>query len=205
MYWLFLSVALWGIVHSILASDAAKAWFNFRLGEGVKRFYRFGYNVFSVVSFLPVLWLMGTLPDRVLYRIPAPWLYLTLSVQFLAAILEMIGILHTDTLSFIGLRQLFEGKERSSPLVLRGLYRWVRHPLYTAGLVLIWLMPVMTVNLLVVCAAATFYIIVGAYFEERKLLRAYGASYAAYQLVTPMLVPGLIFRCREWKNERQTE
>jgi protein-S-isoprenylcysteine O-methyltransferase Ste14 len=194
MLWLILSVFLWGIVHSILASQGTKAWLRCRFGEGVMRFYRFGYNLFAALSFLPVLWLAAVLPDRDLYRIPSPWLYLTLAGQLLAVVLEGIGLLQTDTLSFIGLRQLIEGEEKPAPLVMRGLYRWVRHPLYTAGLLFLWLTPVMTVNLLTLCAAATIYIIVGAYFEERKLLREYGAAYAEYQASTPMLIPGLWFR-----------
>jgi protein-S-isoprenylcysteine O-methyltransferase Ste14 len=38
------------------------------------------------------------------------------------------------------------------------------------------------------------YVLVGAYFEERKLRREFGAQYAAYQAVTPMLIPGLRLR-----------
>lgn len=194
MVWLILSVFLWGLVHSILASQGAKAWLRRRFGEGVMRVYRFGYNLFSALSFLPILWLAAVLPDRVLYRIPAPWLYLSLGGQLLAAVLLTIGLLQTDTLAFIGLRQLIEGGERPAPLVVRGLYRWVRHPLYTAGLLFLWLTPVMTLNLLALYAAATIYIIAGAYFEERKLLREYGAAYAEYRASTPMLIPGLLFR-----------
>ncbi len=194
MFWLILSVFSWGIVHSILASQGAKDGLRRRWRQGAMRFYRLGYNLFSALSFLPVLWLVVALPDRELYRIPAPWLYMTLAGQLLAGALLLIGLLQTDTLAFIGLRQLLEGEEKPAPLVVHGLYRWVRHPLYTAGLLFIWLTPVMTVNLLTLCAAATIYIIVGAYFEERKLLREYGAAYAEYQASTPMLIPGLWLR-----------
>jgi len=194
IFYILLSMLAWGIIHSLLAAAAFKERMQRAFGPSSMRFYRFGYNVFSVLSFLPILWLAAVLPDRDLYRIPAPWLYLTLAGQLLAVVLEGIGLLQTDTLSFIGLRQLIEGEERPVPLVLRGLYRWVRHPLYTAGLLFIWLTPVMTVNLLALCAAATVYIMVGAYFEERKLLREYGAAYAEYQASTPMLIPGLLFR-----------
>ena len=157
------------------------------------RFYRFGYNIFSVVSFLPILWLMIALPDQVFYRIPAPWIYLSLAGQLAAVVLLVVGVLQTDTLSFVGLRQLFEGKERSSQLVTSGLYHWVRHPLYAAGLLFIWLTPVMSQNSLVVIIVATVYILVGAFYEERKLEWEFGAAYREYKAVTPMLIPGLIF------------
>jgi protein-S-isoprenylcysteine O-methyltransferase Ste14 len=128
-----------------------------------------------------------------LYQIPAPWMYLSLAGQLTAVVLLVVGVLQTDTLSFVGLRQLFEGKERSSQLVTSGLYHWVRHPLYAAGLLFIWLTPVMSQNSLVVIIAATVYILMGAFFEERKLELEFGAAYREYKAVTPMLIPGLIF------------
>jgi len=191
--WLILAVLIWGIVHSVLASLESKAWFRSTLGDGVMRYYRFGYNVFSVVSFAPILLLIAVLPDRVLYHIPAPWLYLFLVGQVGATIMLVVGVLQTDTLSFIGLRQLFERSERSSKLITSGLYRWIRHPLYTAGLVFIWLTPIMSQNSLIVFFALTIYILIGAYFEERKLEREFGSAYAEYKAATPMLIPGLVF------------
>jgi len=140
---------------------------------------------------------MAVLSDRVLYQIPAPWVYLSLAGQIVALVLLIVGVLQTDTLSFVGLRQLFEGKERPSKMVTQGLYRWVRHPLYTAALLFIWLTPVMSENILVVIISATIYIFVGAWFEERKLEREFGAAYAEYKTVTPMLIPGLVF----WRNK----
>ena len=55
-------------------------------------------------------------------------------------------------------------------LVTSGLYRFVRHPLYTTGLLFLWLTTTMTVSQLNVYVGATIYIFIGAYFEERKLL-----------------------------------
>ena len=64
---------------------------------------------------------------------------------------------------------------------------------YTFGLLFIWLTPVVTLNSLTVYIGATIYILVGAYFEERKLLREFGEAYAEYKRTTPMLIPGLVF------------
>ncbi|NOH03709.1 MAG: isoprenylcysteine carboxylmethyltransferase family protein [Chloroflexi bacterium] len=75
----------------------------------------------------------------------------------------------------------------------RGLYRLVRHPLYTFSLVFIWLTPVMSQNSLALYTGATLYLLIGAYFEERKLLRDFGEAYAEYKRKTPMLIPGLTF------------
>lgn len=194
IFWLTLAVMVWGIIHSVTASLGAKEWARRVLGNSGRRFYRLAYNLFSVISFIPILWLMAVLPDRVLYQIPAPWVYISLTGQITAVVLLVIGVLQTDTLSFVGLRQLFEGKERPSKMITIGLYRWVRHPLYTAALLFIWLTPVMSENSLVVIISVTIYIFVGAWFEERKLEREFGVAYAEYKAVTPMLIPGLVFK-----------
>lgn len=193
LLWLMIAVLTWGFVHSLTASLRVKEWVRRRWGDRAFRYYRFAYNVFSVVSFTPILWLMAVLPDHVLYRIPAPWIYLSLVGQLVAVLILVVGVLQTDTLSFVGLRQLFEGRERPSQLVTHGLYRWIRHPLYTGGLLFIWLTPVMTRNTLIVTIAATSYILIGALFEERKLEREFGAAYRQYKAATPMLIPGLKF------------
>ena len=186
--------AVWGIVHSLLASFALKDFFRKTLGDGFMRVYRLGYNIFSVLSLLPILWLMWILPNAVVYLIPAPWKYLMLVGQGIAAFLLLYGVLQTDTLSFVGLRQLVEPGSKPGTLVTSGLYRFVRHPLYSAGLLFLWLTTTMTINQLIVYISATIYIFIGAYFEERKLLREYGSAYAEYKSVTPMIIPGLLFR-----------
>jgi protein-S-isoprenylcysteine O-methyltransferase Ste14 len=56
---------------------------------------------------------------------------------------------------------------------------------------LIWLLPILTWNLLALNLGLTAYVFIGAYFEERKLLLEFGESYAEYRKRTPMLIPGL--------------
>jgi protein-S-isoprenylcysteine O-methyltransferase Ste14 len=188
MFWLILYIAVWGVVHSWLASLGVKDGLHRRLGEAGSRLYRLAYNVFSVATFAPILLLMRRLPDHVLYTIPPPWLYLTLTIQGVAALCLLASILQTGALAFIGLKQL-GGTAENSGLVTGGFYRYVRHPMYFFGLVILWLTPIMTINLLMVFAALTVYLLVGAWFEERKLHRMFGAEYAAYKSHTPMLIP----------------
>jgi protein-S-isoprenylcysteine O-methyltransferase Ste14 len=46
-------------------------------------------------------------------------------------------------------------------------------------------------NLLALNLGLTAYILIGAYFEERKLMLEFGESYAEYREHTPMHIPGL--------------
>ena len=187
----FLATLAYGLVHSILASLWAKSRAQQWLGSLAERGYRLAYNLFATVSLLPVLALPALLPDRRLYVIPFPWVLLSSGVQLLALAALGIGLLQTGVVSFLGLRQLVRSPGKEAPsLVAKGLYRYVRHPLYTAGLVLIWLVPVMSVNLLALNLGLSLYILVGTYYEERKLRREFGADYEAYMRRTPMLIPG---------------
>lgn len=198
MVWLVLAVLLWGLVHSLLASVRAKEWARQVGGPTAGRFYRLAYNLFAGLSFVPVLAIAILTPDRLLYRLPLPWAGLLVLGQGLAVAALVAGFRQTDAWEFLGLRQLGGDEDPGGSLgtsrgqlVISGLYRYVRHPLYSAGLAFIWLMPLMTANLLVINLALTLYMVVGAYFEERKLRREFGQAYAAYAAATPMFIPFL--------------
>jgi protein-S-isoprenylcysteine O-methyltransferase Ste14 len=187
---IFLAVLLYSLLHSLLASLRAKALARHWFGPAVDRLYRLGYNLLAALSLLPLLALPALLPDHRLYVIPYPWILLTATFQGLAILGLIIGLLQTGPWSFFGLQQLYRPeKVTTQKLVIHGLYRWVRHPLYTTGLMLIWLIPVMTINLLALIVSLSLYLIVGAHVEERKLILEFGQTYREYQKRTPMLIP----------------
>ena len=192
---LIFAIVLWGFVHSLLVTPGTRARVRQWFGAGSDRWYRLAYNIFSIVTFMPILGLVAMDPGETLYVIPSPWSYLALAGQLLAVAALGVGLLQTGLWTFLGFEQLLVKSEGgNAQMVTRGLYRWVRHPLYTAGLVFIWLTPVMTVNLLVLNIGLTIYLVVGAIFEERKLVREFGAAYRDYQENVPMLIPGMIRR-----------
>jgi protein-S-isoprenylcysteine O-methyltransferase Ste14 len=163
-------------------------------GRAYRRFYRLFFSVTGALTAFPLLILVILLPDQTIYIIPAPWAYGTLLVQGLAAAILVVGVLQTGALSFVGLRQALSGDtvvQTHEKLVTGGLYRWVRHPLYTASLLFIWLVPVMTWNILAVNLGLTTYLLVGSVFEERKLAQQFGKDYEEYRSRTPRIVPGI--------------
>ena len=188
---------LWGVVHSILASHGFKHLVRQAVGaDAFYRLYRLAYNLFSFASLFPIAAMLVVFPDRLLYAIPEPWNYLTTLIQGLAAIALVAGVMQTGPMEFSGLAQLMPsyGESKPSELVTSGLYAYVRHPLYIAGLVFIWFSTEMTVNRLALWVVFSAYTIIGAFFEERKLLKDFGSVYAEYKSKTPMLIPRLIHR-----------
>ena len=188
----FLGVLIYGIVHSLLASTSVKSFVRRSFGSRTDLWYRLAFNILAIISLLPVLALPALLPDKTIYVITTPWIYLMLLGHVLAAGLLLVGLLQTGLWSFLGFRQFVNGGVRNETrMVVGGLYRFVRHPLYTAGLVFIWLAPVMTKNLFALNLGLSLYIVFGAYLEERRLEQEFGAAYSTYKKSTPMLVPFL--------------
>jgi protein-S-isoprenylcysteine O-methyltransferase Ste14 len=187
---LLATLTIYGLVHSWLASLQAKALARRMFGPAAGRFYRLAYNLFAVVSFLPALAILAYDAGATLYTIPWPWTLLTLAIQALAGLALLAGVAQTGLAVFIGLAQVFDPAVDEGPFRLQtgGLYRWARHPLYTAGLVILWLTPVMTTHVLIFNLGLSAYVIIGAKFEERKLLRQYGQAYQGYQQRTPMFL-----------------
>jgi protein-S-isoprenylcysteine O-methyltransferase Ste14 len=75
------------------------------------------------------------------------------------------------------------------PFVIRGPYRWVRHPLYFFCLLLIWSCPDLTVDRLLFNILWTAWIVVGTILEERDLVADFRDAYRDYQRSVPMIIP----------------
>ncbi len=79
-----------------------------------------------------------------------------------------------------------------SRLIIRGPYRWVRHPLYLFSIVMFWSNPDFTLDRLLFNLTWTIWIIIGATLEERDLVRLFKKDYTCYQQKVPMLFPRTI-------------
>lgn len=179
---------IWAGLHSALASLTVKTWAEARFGSQTKRWYRLFFNVVAVLTLLPVLGLLALLPDRLLYVVRPPWLWLTIGIQVLSSSALIWTVLQTDPLHFAGLKQL-AGVYTAGTLQVRGFYAWVRHPLYMFGTLFIWSMPLMTVNTLTLYAWMTLYFVVGSIHEESLLRVEFGPHYDLYCQQVPRLIP----------------
>ena len=78
------------------------------------------------------------------------------------------------------------------PFASRGLYRRVRHPVYTGSLIAIWSTPTMSQGRLLLVGVLTVYLFVGLWFEERDLERQFGEVYREHRRHVPALFPRLL-------------
>lgn len=193
------TVIIFAVLHTALASHGAKALASRLPGARVAAAaYRLIYNAIALGSIAPALYLTWTLPDRELYRFPVPFDSIALVLQGLAALGLAYSVYQMDWAFFLGLRQLVEPPANTSidststaQLVTTGLHRFVRHPLYTTSLIMLYLVSPMTLNRLALVVGVHVYFFVGSIFEERKLVREFGDAYRDYQRRVPRLLPRL--------------
>ena len=191
-FWiLLLAVGVFGGIHSWMASMGLKRRIALLCKDNFERFYRLLYNAVAALTLLPVLALVVILPDRVLYQIPASWVWFTVVLQGVALWGMAVSMGRSGTGRFLGIDQALgmSTAEHSDELVVDGLYHWVRHPIYMFSLIFIWLMPRMSMNILGLNLGLTLYLIIGTWFEERKLEEAFGETYTDYKKRTPMFFP----------------
>jgi len=93
-----------------------------------------------------------------------------------------------------GMRAVF-GTERDKPEVIRtGVFRWVRHPIYTGALLFYLGATVITLSI----ASAVFWLVILIFYyliagyEEKILTEEFGEDYLDYRKKTGMLFPRLL-------------
>ena len=184
VYWCF-----YFALHSLLASHAVKRRVMACCPRLAPR-YRLLYTLVATVLLLPALYL--------LYTTPGPWLWRWDGVAgWIAdalALAALVGFVHSarayDMASFLGVRpsEPIVTPERAEPLRFSASHRWVRHPWYFYGLILLWTRD-MNAAMFVTAVLATGYIILGTWLEERKLVAELGEAYREYQRQVPALIP----------------
>ena len=100
-----------------------------------------------------------------------------------------------DPFGILPIMDHLRGRERPPiPFTARGPYRWVRHPLYTLMLLMIWSYPNLTADRLLFNLLCTIWMIIGTVLEERDLVAAFGKEYVDYKKKVPMLIPYRLHR-----------
>jgi methanethiol S-methyltransferase len=148
--------------------------------------------VSSVVTFL-LCWWWQPLPGVAWSAESLPARMLGWSGFVLGLVVLLGASFHIDHFELLGLRQTWSLLRRRAshppPFLVRGLYRLVRHPIYTGWLLLFWCTPEMRTGQLMLAAGMTAYVLVAIRLEERDLVAEHGQRYRAYRRVVPALVP----------------
>lgn len=83
--------------------------------------------------------------------------------------------------------------EKTSELVDTGIYKYIRHPLYSSLIFLTWgiFLKNTTVFLFLVALLSTAFLYLTAWFDEKECIRYFGEKYAEYMKRTKRFIPYL--------------
>lgn len=184
-----LASTLFGLQHSGLSALRVKERLIDRYGkEGYARIF----NTTSILTLL-IAFISMNFWD---------WFYFLLRPNQIQPILFISGILLTVggvVLSAMASRVISVSTvadmrtDRKAELVTGGIYSRIRHPLYLAtvmiftAIALIYPFP----TVIVFSASIVVYTMIGAYFEERKLVKHYGNEYLDYKKTAGFILPKL--------------
>lgn len=191
LYFLFFAV-----IHSILAMDYTKNMAGKLLGKGF-RYYRMIYSLVSIPLLAPafMIWMTYSKSTPVVYVIPHNLYPVVILVRLIALGMFGYAILQIDLLEFSGIK-----REKKKVLLTGGAYGIVRHPFYSAGILILIAQMEMTKLDIIAALLVTGYFLAGAFIEEKRLLFVFGDEYRKYQKQVPMFIPVKLFVRKLFKN-----
>jgi len=165
---IWVSGIIFAVIHSLLAQNRCKKLL-YRAGLSTQK-YRLSYVIFAI--FTTLLWLafVHSLPDTNLYHIDAPIAWLLRVIQLLGLALFLASLMPIDVRVFLGLRN---NSGNIDPFIEKGIYCYVRHPMYLAMMLVMFAMPEQSVNSISLYTVVAIYFIIGAKLEEQRLILAH--------------------------------
>jgi protein-S-isoprenylcysteine O-methyltransferase Ste14 len=182
----------WCSLHSALISLGITESLRKRFPSGF-RFYRIFYNLIAVITLLPVLFYTFSQRGTPLFSWDGLWRIVPILLGSIALLFLLAGARRYDLLQFLGLRQIKDPKACSvltddCSLNTGGVLSVVRHPWYSAGILIVWARP-LDLTAILTNLVINGYFVVGAIREEKKLRIQFGQQYADYQRRVSMFFP----------------
>jgi methanethiol S-methyltransferase len=183
---LLLSWLAYFYLHSLLASESVKLFFTKLFLLSTPRIYRIGYNLFALTGLLLLLWLQFIVASTLLFSTGLIIDSIAICVMLTGLVIMLTAIRNYDWKGFAGIAD-----EKNYTLVIEGINKYVRHPLYSGTIlfvtgyfiwqpyyknILLWLL-------------MWVYLAIGMIYEERKLVKLYGADYKDYQKRVKKIIP----------------
>jgi len=196
---IFIILLLFGAfaaAHSFLATDYVKKNISLRAGNKAA-FYRIFYNAFSVITFAALLEVTPK-PDQLVYELRYPWDIIFFALQALSLAGAVWSFASMDFYELSGLnnvKRYFRGTfnpenpEEGMRLSIKGPHKISRHPAYFFIILFLAFRAYMNLFFLVFFVCCTAYFFIGAYFEEKKLIRRFGNEYIEYAKRTSKIFP----------------
>ena len=179
-------------LHSGLISITFTRFLQRKAGD-YYRYHRLFYNIFSLVTLIPVVIYSLSIKQEPFfiwngYLLPVKYLLLVTGI-----LCFVLGARNYNAAEFFGFAQIKDGSKhtlmnKSGKLSSRGILGVVRHPFYAGIFPLLWAgdldIPALIINIIL-----SIYTFIGTLLEERKLILEFGDAYREYQQRVSMLFP----------------
>ena len=178
-----------GVVHSVFAGVAAKR----RLDSLFGVYYRLAYNLWAGLHIAAVWALGGALIGDQPYDLEPGVAGAMTGIGVLGVVVLVLALREYDLGRFSGMAQIRgQMKEitlsEDEPLITGGLHLFVRHPLYLGVYLILWGRATGDFGL-ATAVWGSVYLVIGAAFEDRKLLALYGDEFRDYKDRIPAVIP----------------
>lgn len=177
-------------IHSLMAS----LWLKHKI-QGIwpkaMPVYRLVFNLLAVFLLLVPLGILFSARGNLILDWSGVWQWVSHGLALLALMGFVWSTRFYDSNEFLGIRQFkqkIESVEDQETFQLSPMHRYVRHPWYFLGLILIWTRD-MDIYFLVSACLMTLYFIAGSWMEERKLCAYHGLVYQRYRQKVAGLIP----------------
>ena len=186
-------LGIFAVQHSVMARPAFKAWWTSMVPPAIERST---YVLFSALALALMYWQWRPIAGTV-WMVGQPWTAVLLAVFWVGWAIVFISTFLINHFDLFGLAQVWAAwkgaaaKTGTPEFHTPFFYKVVRHPLYFGFLLAFWAAPTMTVGHVLFAAAASGYILIGIWLEERDLVATFGDTYRQYRQRVSMLIPFL--------------
>lgn len=177
---------LYFIHHSLLADTRVRQRLQSRW-PAMGRHYRLLYTLQSAVLILIPLFLLVIWYGKPLWAWEGWMGWIADGLALLGLLGFAVSTRAYDMAAFLGLKTE-TASANATGFQLSPAHRFVRHPWYFFGLLILWTRD-MPPALLLSAVCITLYLVVGSRLEERKLIEEFGDRYRQYRRQVPGLLP----------------
>ena len=182
------------VLHSFFLGPVGRKWMKRLAPAGLGR--DLGTTLFSIFASLQLtlVFFLWSPSGTVWYRPQSAAGWIGWGVPYAASWALLVKAMGDAGLAVqmgsLGWWAVFRGRAPAyPPFEVRGLYRYVRQPVYIAFALTLWTGAVWTPDRLVLALAWTAYCLVGPLLKERRYRQHYGDAFAQYQDSIPYWIP----------------
>jgi protein-S-isoprenylcysteine O-methyltransferase Ste14 len=155
-------------------------------------YHRALYSIASGITLAAVA-LLWQPSNNHLLTLGGPFGWVALALAICAFALFFWGAWAVRKLDLFGTRAIkahvAKTEQEPAAFIVRGPYRWVRHPWYLAAIMLFWASVDFTSDRLLFNMLWTSWVCLGTRLEEIDLVHDFGDVYEKYRRRVPMLIP----------------